>query len=97
MPSVGLRELKNNLSKYVARARSGETVAITDRGHVVAELTAPKRISAAGERMTTLEELRRKGVLYGGGPNDPALYPAMPHVLKRRSASSLLDEERGSH
>jgi prevent-host-death family protein len=96
MSTVGLRELKNQLSKYVERARSGETVAITDRGQVVAELSPPRKVSPAGEPLTTLEELRRKGLLYGGEPNEPGLYPIMPRILKQLSVSSLLDEERGA-
>ena len=96
MSTIGLRDLKNQLSKYVERAKSGETVSITDRGQVVAELNPPKRISSNGEPTTTLDELRRKGLLYGGGANDPSLYPLMPHALKRSSVMGLLDEERGS-
>src|SRR5437867_13062047 len=74
MSAVGLRELKNRLSRYVQRARSGETVLITDRGEIVAELSPPRKTSAAGEAITTLEEMRRKGLLHGGGTNDPSLY-----------------------
>jgi len=94
MSAVGLRELKNGLSRYVQRARSGETVLITDRGEVVAELSPPRK-GAAGEAITTLEEMRRKGLLHGGAPNDPTLYPSLGRVLKRTSASVLLDHERG--
>lgn len=96
MSAVGLRELKNQLSKYVQRARSGETVMITDRGEVVAELSPPRKTARKGEASTTLHEMRRKGLLYGGGTNDPALYPTMPRALKRLSVNRLLDEERGS-
>ena len=96
MSAVGLRELKNQLSKYVQRARSGETVFITDRGEVVAELGPPKKSTETGEAITTLEEMRRKGLLYNGRPNDPGLYPTIPRALKRSSVSILLDEERGA-
>jgi prevent-host-death family protein len=41
MKSVGLRELKNRLSEYVREVRSGESVLVTDRGEVVAELLPP--------------------------------------------------------
>jgi prevent-host-death family protein len=95
MSSVGLRELKNQLSRYVQRARSGETVWITDRGEVVAELSPPKKGLRPGDTVSNLEEMRRKGALYGGGRNDPGLYPAMPRALRRSSAAALLDEERG--
>jgi prevent-host-death family protein len=95
MSTVGLREFKNKFSKYVNRARSGESVSITDRGQIVAELSPAKRLSKNGEPITTLDELRRRGVLYSGtGRNEATLYPAMPRALKR-SAAKLLDEERG--
>jgi prevent-host-death family protein len=95
MSAVGLRELKNQLSRYVQQARSGETVLITDRGEVVAELSPPRKRSVTGEALTTLEEMRRKGLLHGGGVNDPSLYPLLGRALKRTSASRLLDDERG--
>lgn len=44
MKTVGIKELKNKLSEYVRLAKVGEVVAITDRGHVVAELRAPKPV-----------------------------------------------------
>lgn len=40
--SVGLKTLKNKLSEYVRLAASGETVLVTDRDRVVAELTPPR-------------------------------------------------------
>jgi prevent-host-death family protein len=42
MPTVGLKTLKNKLGEYVRLAAAGETVVITDRGRVVAELVPPK-------------------------------------------------------
>lgn len=38
MRAVGLKELKNKLSEYVRLAAGGETVLVTDRDRVVAEL-----------------------------------------------------------
>jgi prevent-host-death family protein len=38
MSEVGIRALKQNASSVVARAAAGETVTITDRGRVVAQL-----------------------------------------------------------
>jgi antitoxin (DNA-binding transcriptional repressor) of toxin-antitoxin stability system len=43
MRTVGLKILKNKLSEYVRLAAAGETVVITDRGHVVAEIGPPRR------------------------------------------------------
>jgi prevent-host-death family protein len=38
--TVGIRDLKNNLSTYIDRVRSGEEVVVTDRGRPVARLSA---------------------------------------------------------
>ena len=38
MHTVGMKMLREDLASYVARARSGERIIITDRGEDVAEL-----------------------------------------------------------
>ena len=42
MRSVGIKVLKNKLSEYVRLAAAGETVLVTDRDRVVAELVPPR-------------------------------------------------------
>ena len=42
MRAVGVKVLKNKLSEYVRLAESGETVLVTDRDRVVAELGPPR-------------------------------------------------------
>ncbi len=42
MRAVGLKVLKNKLSEYVRLASAGETVLVTDRDQVVAELVPPR-------------------------------------------------------
>jgi|SRR6185437_11094617 len=58
MKTVGLRELKNNLSAYVRAAHKGETVVVTDRGEAVAKLVSPE-IPAPGEH--PLATMARRG------------------------------------
>jgi len=43
MPTVGLKILKNKLSEYIRRAAAGETVVVTDRNRVVAEIVPPRQ------------------------------------------------------
>lgn len=38
---MGIKILKNRLSEYVRLAAAGETILVTDRDRVVAELSAP--------------------------------------------------------
>ena len=56
MKTVGVRDLKNRLSEYLRMVRSGESVLITDRGEVIAELNAPGRggIAAAAREAGVL-------------------------------------------
>lgn len=42
MRAVGIKVLKNKLSQYVRVAAGGETVLVTDRDRVVAELGPPR-------------------------------------------------------
>ena len=42
MLKVGIKTLKNDLSKYIRAAAAGETVLVTDRGRVVAEIALPQ-------------------------------------------------------
>ena len=58
MKTVGLRELKNNLSRYVRRVQAGEAVAITDRGLVIAELTPPQ---PKENSISILKEMAQRG------------------------------------
>jgi prevent-host-death family protein len=75
MRVVGLKVLKNKLSEYVRLAREGETVLITDRDRVVAELVPP-RDARGGTSVSDalLAEATRKGwlkpavVLASGAP-----------------------------
>jgi antitoxin (DNA-binding transcriptional repressor) of toxin-antitoxin stability system len=94
MRAVGLKVLKNKLSEYVRLAASGESVLVTDRDRVVAELVPPQagRSLAPGDAM--LAEAVRKGwlnapVLPGRGA--PPRLPSAP----LRDLLHELDEDRG--
>ena len=50
MRKVGLKILKNKLSEYVRLAAAGETIVMTDRGRVVAEIVPPRRRTRVGHR-----------------------------------------------
>jgi len=95
MKKVGLRELKNRLSAYIREVRSGETVLVTDRGEVVAELIPPGGAADGRRAASRLALLVRKGLLVRGAANDPAVYPKLPPAMKHAQSSRLLDEERG--
>lgn len=96
MKTVGVRELKNRLSEYVRQVRAGEAVLVTDRGHVVAELSAPGQAAADDTVPAGLLALARRDLVVLGAPPDPNLYPRLPRGRRRkRTAADLLADERG--
>ncbi|MDQ2680218.1 MAG: type II toxin-antitoxin system prevent-host-death family antitoxin [Candidatus Eremiobacteraeota bacterium] len=67
MATVGVRELKQHLSQYLARVRDGERLLVSDRGKVVA-LISPAGPAPEEELPQTLADLVREGkVTWGGG------------------------------
>jgi antitoxin (DNA-binding transcriptional repressor) of toxin-antitoxin stability system len=65
MKSVGIKALKNNLSRYLDLVRQGEVVLITDRDEVIAELRLPTEptITRASAWAAFLEGEARRGKL----------------------------------
>jgi antitoxin (DNA-binding transcriptional repressor) of toxin-antitoxin stability system len=61
--AVGLKTLKNKLSEYVRLAAGGETVLVTDRDRVVAEIVPPQHGRAAHLADAQLAEAVRRGWL----------------------------------
>lgn len=93
MKAVGLRELKNRLSEYIRAVRSGESVLVTDRGEVVAELGPPGR-AASSDLSPGLQLLVRRGLATPGRPNDRHVYRRVRPALKPGRAAALLAAER---
>ncbi len=93
MRAVGLKVLKNKLSEYVRLAASGETVLVTDRDRVVAELVPPRTERGTTAAEALFAEDIRKGLI------TPAANPRSgppPHrpVMKFDELMRQLDEDR---
>jgi antitoxin (DNA-binding transcriptional repressor) of toxin-antitoxin stability system len=94
MASTGIRELKDNLSRYIRRIEAGERFAITAHGRVVAELVPPDT-SRKNRRPSRFDELLAAGVirapLESGDPTED-----WPDIrLPAGTAAALIDEDRG--
>lgn len=97
MKTVGVRELKNRLSEYLRQVRAGESVLVTDRGEVVAEISPPGQGQTDANVPPGLRALARRGIATLGSPGDAGLYKALPRKRRgKRTAAQLLDEERGT-
>lgn len=78
MRVVGIKTLKNRLSEYVKLAAGGETVLVTDRDRVVAELRAPEPGRAERLDDVWLAEAVRSGWLQPPAIAHGALPPRQP-------------------
>jgi prevent-host-death family protein len=76
---VGIREMRQNLSRYAQRASQGESFLITDRGQEVAQLTpAPSRASAVDRLVIDRGARRAQGNLLAALKELPATIPGPP-------------------
>jgi antitoxin (DNA-binding transcriptional repressor) of toxin-antitoxin stability system len=94
MRSVGIKMLKNKLSEYVRLAGQGETVLVTERDRVVAELTPPAAGRALALCDSLLADAVRNGLVtapLGAGIPMPALQP----VASLAQVLADLDRDRG--
>jgi antitoxin (DNA-binding transcriptional repressor) of toxin-antitoxin stability system len=93
MTSAGIRELKDNLSRYIRRIEAGERIAITANGRIVAELVPPG--AKTGRTPGRLDELIASGLirppLEAGDPTE-----GWPDIrLPPGTAANLIDADRG--
>ena len=93
MTSIGIRELKDNLSRYIRRIEAGERIAITAHGRVVAQFVPPGAKTKGGP--SRFDELVDSGIirppLEAGDPTE-----AWPDIrLPAGTAAALIDADRG--
>jgi len=98
MKTVSVRDLKNKLSEYLRHVRHGESILVTDRGEVIAELMPPGQGQADPSVPVGLQSLIKRGFLAAGSAAGKGLYPSLPRKRgqRRRIVAQLLDEERGT-
>jgi antitoxin (DNA-binding transcriptional repressor) of toxin-antitoxin stability system len=91
---TGIRDLRDNLSRYLRRIEAGERIAVTAHGRVVAELVPP---GSEGRRLpgSRWDELIATGVLHPPAETgDP--FEDWPDIrLPPGTAAELIDSDRG--
>jgi len=92
MKTVGLKVLKNKLSEYVRIAASGETVLVTDRDRVVAELNPPQPAHKYGKE-SVIERGIREGWITPAKVKGPLPAPP-PAVMTLEEVLEDLDWSR---
>ena len=86
---VGIRELRLNLSRFVARARTGTEVIVTDRGKPVV------RLCAIDEQEAHIARLMREGVVKPAKrAKRKSLPPPIPLIGEGPLVSDMIIEDR---
>ena len=85
MERIGVRELRQNASRYLALVKAGETVEVTERGRLIALLQPPD------DAHSRRDELIAQGRIAPGSGR--LTFP--PRVVSDESTSALLDDLRG--
>jgi antitoxin (DNA-binding transcriptional repressor) of toxin-antitoxin stability system len=98
MKTVGIKLLKNNLSRYLRAVRSGETVSVTDRDEVIAEIhrpatSIPGKISRWEVWSNAQERTGKLRRAKTGGPSLRAAWE-LPAPSRPLDLPALLDQTR---
>lgn len=83
---VGVRDLKNNLSRYLDRVQAGDEVIVTDRGRPVA------RLSSLGHPTDRLAELIASGAVRP--PRSTTRHRPARRIRAKGPVSDLVAEQR---
>ena len=51
MSRIGVRELRQHASRYLAQVKAGETVEVTERGRLIAKLVPPEPAETARDQL----------------------------------------------
>lgn len=93
MDSIGVRELRQNASRYLERVKHGESIEVTERGVPIAVLGPVPMV-----KKTRIEELIEQGILIPGEGNLGEILsrptPPMDPDYDGPSTAQILDELR---
>jgi prevent-host-death family protein len=91
--TVGIRELRQNLSRYVERVKDGETLTVTERGREVARLVPSHPDVSPG--YLRLAERFGATIPKGDLVETSKKLPPLPNPAPAGTADAILAEGRG--
>lgn len=94
MRAVGIKVLNSRLSEYVRLAAAGETILITKRDRVVAEIGPPRETRSPVVADAGLAELVRQGWITPPTVRDSGPPPTPKPLVSLRELLSALDDDR---
>ncbi len=96
MKAVGIKQLKARLSEYLRAVKAGETLLVTDRDEVVAELRPARRPAPSSEADDVLQALAEAGEITRARlPKRGWRWKVRGLGLPRGTAQAILNDLRG--
>lgn len=97
MKTAGVREFKAHLSGYLREVAAGETLLVTDRGRVIAEVRPPGAVERlADPAQARYAQLVDRGTVRPAPTGDDRSWTEWPGLgAPKGSARAVLDAERG--
>ena len=93
--TVGIKDLKNNLSAWLRDVRRGTRLLVADRNVIVAEMHEPEtRHTTVPVTSSVMDEWIKEGRVVPPSAPKRAL-PRSPVKLKEGASRQLLDQDRG--
>lgn len=89
--TIGVRDLKANLSKYLRRVRAGGTITVTDRGRAIATIQPAAKQTAD---LSWVHKMVAEGKAEWSGGKPRGLNPPLKLRGKGRTVSEMLIEDR---
>jgi len=90
---AGIRELRDNLSRYIRLVEAGERVVVTAHGRVVAELVPPG--VAGRSQRSQFDRFVASGTITPPAEDGDPLEGCPEIQLPRGTATALIDSDRG--
>ena len=89
--TIGVRELKANLSKYLRRVRAGASITVTDRGRAIATI---RPAGTAAPDLSWVHQMVAEGKASWSGGKPRGLTPPVKLRGRGKSVSEMLIEDR---
>jgi prevent-host-death family protein len=83
---VGIRKLKNQLSRYLRMVKKGESITITDRGRPIARIV-PREASVRDR----VDQLLEAGIVNWDGEHLEPIEPVVKNTSKRMVSDIISD------
>lgn len=99
MKRVKVAELKNNLSRYLAQVRAGNSIIVLDRDRPIAKIVPLGPADLPADDDQRLADLERRGLIRRGNPAGVREWLKKHRPVKLPGSDSLVDdllEERRS-